>query len=229
MRRAVVADQAGAVHREHHVELLQADVVDDLVVRALQEGRIDRAHRLHALERHAGREQHRVLLRDADVVVVLRHLPGQRGQAGAACHRGGDPDHARVIPRLVDQCLAEHLRVLRWGRRPLRALVREAPSLLHAAGLGRVPLLHALEAALLRRGEPLALHRLDVDDHRAVRAERLVQGTAHRLHVVAVDHADVGEVELLEEQAGRPERLDRLLQLRAEALDALADAGGQLA
>ena len=30
--RAVVADEAGAVHREHHVQVLEADVVDDLVV-----------------------------------------------------------------------------------------------------------------------------------------------------------------------------------------------------
>ena len=43
VRRAVVADQPGAVHAEHDVQLLEADVVDDLVVRALQEGRVDRA------------------------------------------------------------------------------------------------------------------------------------------------------------------------------------------
>ena len=70
--RAVVADEPGAVHREDDVQLLQADVVDDLVEGALQEGRVDRADRLGALEREAGGEQDRVLLGDADVVV----LPG---------------------------------------------------------------------------------------------------------------------------------------------------------
>ena len=49
VRRAVVADEAGAVHREHDGQLLQADVVDDLVVRALQERRVDRGHRARAL------------------------------------------------------------------------------------------------------------------------------------------------------------------------------------
>ena len=49
--RAVVADQARPVHREGDVEALQADVVDDLVESALQEGRIDRADRLRALDR----------------------------------------------------------------------------------------------------------------------------------------------------------------------------------
>jgi hypothetical protein len=33
--RPVVADQPGAVHGEDDVELLQADVVDDLVIGAL--------------------------------------------------------------------------------------------------------------------------------------------------------------------------------------------------
>ena len=67
----VVADEAGAVHREDDVEVLQADVVDDLVERALQERRVDRADRLDALEREAGGEQHGLLLGDADVEVVL--------------------------------------------------------------------------------------------------------------------------------------------------------------
>ena len=48
--RAVVADQAGAVHRKDDVELLEADVVDDLVVAALQERRVDRGDGLHALQ-----------------------------------------------------------------------------------------------------------------------------------------------------------------------------------
>ena len=77
MRGPVVTDQARTVHREHDVQPLQAHVVDDLVVGALQEGRVDRAHRLHPLEREAGREQHRVLLGDADVVVVVGQLAGE--------------------------------------------------------------------------------------------------------------------------------------------------------
>ena len=81
MGRAVVADQPGAVHREDDVELLQADVVDELVVGALQEGRVDRADRLRALDREPGGEQHRVLLGDPDVVVLLGALALERRRA----------------------------------------------------------------------------------------------------------------------------------------------------
>ena len=122
MGRAVVADQPGAVHREGDVELLQADVVDDLVVGALEEGRVDRADRLRALDRKPRGQQHRVLLGDADVVVLVGDLLGELRQAGPPRHRRGDPDHAAVAPGLLDERVGEHLRVLRRVRRRRRLL-----------------------------------------------------------------------------------------------------------
>ena len=67
MGGAVGTDQAGAIDREAHRQALDRHVMDDLVVAALQEGRIDRAERLVAFGRQAGREGHRVLLGDADI------------------------------------------------------------------------------------------------------------------------------------------------------------------
>jgi hypothetical protein len=52
--RAVFAHQAGAVDGEQHVEVLHRHVVDQLVVAALQEGRVDRHHRFGAFAGHAG-------------------------------------------------------------------------------------------------------------------------------------------------------------------------------
>ena len=46
MGRAVGADQAGAVERKPHRQPLDRHVVHDLVIGALQEGRIDRANGL---------------------------------------------------------------------------------------------------------------------------------------------------------------------------------------
>ena len=71
--RPVVADEAGAVHAERDVEVLQAHVVDT-VIAALEEGRVDRRDRAQALERQARGEQHGVLLGDADVEVLVGHL-----------------------------------------------------------------------------------------------------------------------------------------------------------
>ena len=61
--------------READRQILDRDVVDDLIVGALQEGRIDRAERPHALRGEAGGEGHRMLLGDAD---VERRGPGMR-------------------------------------------------------------------------------------------------------------------------------------------------------
>ena len=77
--RAVGADQAGAVDGEAHRQVLDRDVVHDLVVGALQEGRIDRAERLYAFGRQARGEGHRVLLGDADVEGALRESSRRRG------------------------------------------------------------------------------------------------------------------------------------------------------
>jgi hypothetical protein len=46
VRGAVGAHQAGAVEREHHRQVLQRHVVDQLVVAALQEGGVDGHHGL---------------------------------------------------------------------------------------------------------------------------------------------------------------------------------------
>ena len=99
MGRAVGADQPGAVHGEAHRQVLQRHVVHHLVVGALQEGRVDRAERLHALGRHAGGEGDGVLLGDADVEGALREALGEGVEAGAGRHGGGDGDDRGRRPR----------------------------------------------------------------------------------------------------------------------------------
>ena len=232
MGRPVVADQPGPVHGEHHVEPLQAHVVDDLVIGALQERRVDRRHRLAALERQPGREQDRLLLGDADVVVAVRQRALQQVQAGARVHRRGDPDHPLVAVGLGDQRLAEHLRV--GGRRrldarsPLDRHRRRRGAVGDRLGLGGMPLLHPLQAAVLGGGKALALDGGAMHDHRSLGRQRLAQRAAQLAHVVAVDHAHVGEVELLPPQARGPEGLDRLLDVGPEPLERGTEPGRQL-
>ena len=67
MRRAVCADEACAVHREAHRQPLDCNVMHDLIVGALQEGRVDHREGLVALGRQAGAEGHAMLLGNADV------------------------------------------------------------------------------------------------------------------------------------------------------------------
>src|SRR6478736_2300708 len=91
-----------------------------------------------------------------------------------------------------------------------------------------MPLLHALQAAVLGGREALALDRRAVDDDGALGLERGPQRAAHRAHVVTVDDAQIRPVELFPPETGRPEGLHGLLEPRAEALERRADAGRQL-
>jgi hypothetical protein len=71
VRRPVGTDQAAAVDGEDDGQVLQRDVVHQLVVAALQEGRVDGDHRLQSFAGEAGGEGHGVLLGDADIVVAV--------------------------------------------------------------------------------------------------------------------------------------------------------------
>jgi len=57
--------------------------VDDLVVAALQERRIDRAEWLHAVGGEACGERHRMLLGDADIERPLREMLAEQIEPGA--------------------------------------------------------------------------------------------------------------------------------------------------
>ena len=67
---------------QHRLVVL-ADVVDGLVERALEEGRVERDDRAHAAHRQAGRQRHGVLLGDPDVEEPVRERGLELGHARA--------------------------------------------------------------------------------------------------------------------------------------------------
>ena len=111
MGRTVGANQAGTVHHEPHRQLLDRHIVDDLVVRALKECRVDGDKRLVALCRQSRSESDRVLFRNSDVECAVRKGLGKNVDAGAARHRGRNGDDLVVFLRFLDQAFAEHLRI----------------------------------------------------------------------------------------------------------------------
>ena len=89
MGRAVGADEAGAVERKAHRQLLDGDVMHDLVIGALQEGRIDRGERLEAFGRQTRGEGDAVLLGNADIERARSETPSRtdRGRCRTASPR----------------------------------------------------------------------------------------------------------------------------------------------
>ena len=135
-----------------------------------------------------------VLLGDADVEEALGQRLLQLVERGALGHRGGDADDRRVALRQLDQRVAEDILILR----------RLARLLLHLAGDGIIGA-GAVELGRLGLGEvaAAALLRDDLDEDRAV-ASRLApaEDLDHLLGVVAVEGAEEGEAQLLEDDAG---------------------------
>ena len=101
VRRAVGADESRPVDREHDGQILQRHVVDQLIVAALQERRIDGDDGLHAVAREARGEGHRMLLGDADVEVAIGKFLREADEPRAFAHRRRDPDEARIRRRHV--------------------------------------------------------------------------------------------------------------------------------
>ena len=207
MRGAVVADEAGAVDGEDHRQALQADVLDEHVVGALQEGGVDGDHRSHAADGQPGGEDGGVLLGDADVVEALGEAPLERlaGRCPAVM--------AAVIATM--RASASARRTSAWPK----ASVKVVPTAAAFDAVAEMERPGAVKRVRARLGRlvALALDRLDVDDDRPARLDGLADALAQGVHVVAVDDADVGEAELLEEHAGHEERLHRLLDVLAAA------------
>ena len=109
--RAVGAHKTGPVDGEAHRQFLDCHVVDDLIVAALEERRINRAERLVTFGSETGREGDPMLLGDSDVEGALwKHLL-EKIEARAARHGSGNRDDFVVLPRFGDQGIGEHPRI----------------------------------------------------------------------------------------------------------------------
>ena len=87
MRRAVVAAQSRAIHAKRDIQVLQRDIMNDHVVRALHERRVDGEEWFQSLRREPAREERRVFLRDPDIEIAVRMLRLEKSETGAARHR----------------------------------------------------------------------------------------------------------------------------------------------
>ena len=191
MGGAVVAGKPGAVHAEKHRQLLQRHVVDDGIEGALQECRVDSAHRTEAARGHAGGEDDGVLLGDAHVEVALGMVRTEQVQARAVGHGGGYRNNPRILVGKLHQAGGKGLGIRghadRTGIAGFRIVRPEAVEFF-------LPVERGLEAA--------ALLREDVQQNGPVGGLEELEGLDELGDVVAVDGAVVLEAELFEHHGG---------------------------
>ena len=115
MSGAVISRKPSAVHAERDIQVLQSDVVNDHVIRALHEGAVDRKKGLQAACRHTAGEEGGMLLGDADIVAACGVALGKVDQARARRHGGCDGDNLVIVVREICELRAKQFRVSRGG------------------------------------------------------------------------------------------------------------------
>ena len=221
MGRAVGANDAGPIQHKGDRQVLDADVVNQLVVGALQEGAVNSHHGLEPFAGHASRHGDGVLLGDTHIEILRRKSLLQQIQAGAGGHGGGDAHHGGVLFAELHQRLAKHLAVA--GRLRLAGGIGLASGQIKGA-LGVIAHLIGLGV-----GVALALGGGHMHQHRPLGAVGLFKGAHHAGDVVAIDGADVGEAQLLKHRThlGHRQTLHALFE-RLELVGQLAVQEGQV-
>ena len=109
MRIAVIADDACAVNAEHQMQSLQCRVVNEHVIRTLQETRVNRRDWLEPLLGHAAGHRDRVPLCNADIIEPVRVVRGKGCQARTGQHGRRDGDDRRVFIRQLRECFTKYV------------------------------------------------------------------------------------------------------------------------
>ena len=109
MSRTIATDETGAIECKHDWQVLQGDIVHELIVAALQEGRINRDDRFEPLAGESRCESHSVLLGYRDIEVTIREALRVFDKPRAFAHSRRDTDDGRVSLSHVAEPVTEDL------------------------------------------------------------------------------------------------------------------------
>ena len=192
VRRAVLPYQPRTVEAQDDRQVLEGDIMDDLIVGPLGEGRIDVAERLQAAGRQPRRKSHGVFLFDAHIEETFGEGFLENGHAAAGSHGGGDPHDFCILPRKVREHLPEDILVAVRrisGLHPLSGGGVELAGGMPGGGIG------------LGRSVSFAFFRNDVQEPGALEVPQAYQRIPHLGKVVSVDGTEVPETQGLEDGA----------------------------
>ena len=85
--------------------------MDNLVIRSLQEGGVDRTERLKSLRGHSRRKKHRVLFRDTNVKVPVQMFRLESIEARTIRHRARDRHDSWIVVRHFGKVIGKDLTV----------------------------------------------------------------------------------------------------------------------
>ena len=194
MGGAVCADYARTVDGKQDGQVLQSDIVDELIVGALQEGGVDGNDGFDAFAGQSGGKGYGVLFGDADIEVAVGEALFEFHQPAAFAHGGGNGGQPVVGFGLIAQPLAEDLGVGGAGR---GGSFRRPVALGGGFADGVV-----FDGVVFRQFVALPFFGDDVQQLGAGFAAQFVQRFDQLDDVVAVGGAGVGKAEIFKQRQG---------------------------
>ena len=213
MRLPVFGDETCTVHREDDIFMQKVDVMDDLVVAALQEGRINADHRQHPLAGQTSCKGHGMLFGHADIEEALRMGMTEKLQTCAVFHGGSNGTEGLVG-------------VSGGAERPAKGTrERLCRSDLGVGDAGRVEPGNAMVIAGVRlsRRIALALFRHDMEQRRPGLSTNGLENALQFRLVVAVDEAKIVKTHILEHRGMAHGPADRFFAVLKSAFDGRSD------
>src|SRR5579864_9791871 len=111
---AIFTNDPCTVHREDDVEILHADVVNDLVIGSLQKGRINSNDGAHARYGKPTGKCHAVLFCDTHIEIAFGEMLVHLLQAGAFCHSSRDAYDGSILLSQFYEGIGKDISVGRW-------------------------------------------------------------------------------------------------------------------
>ncbi len=183
----VGADDTAAIDSEQYRQILDGDVVNHLIISALQKSRVNCHDRTITANSKPSGEGDGVLLGDSHIEILLRVLAGESHHAGAFTHGRGNRHQPAVACGGFRQPLTKDGRV--GGQRPFLAF-RQSTA-------GWIEFRHGVptDRILFGGGVAFAFLGHDVQQLRPFEAAHIFERLRQRLHIMPIHRADIVKTE----------------------------------
>ena len=214
MGRSIVSDQTSTVQNHPHGEVLDSNIVNDLIVASLHEGRVDTNEGLQSLTGHTCSHRDGVLFRDTDIKGPLRETPTENVHSGATGHGSRNTHNGTVFRGGINEGVGENRR---------QGGIAGCLLGLHSGSEVELSDTVHLVTSLFGRWVAKSLHRLEVQQHRFVvrTVPKFLKNRDEVVQVVSVNGPDIVETQFFKQCTSRDDSASVLIDTLVDSLDVL--------
>mmetsp|Transcript_9143 Transcript_9143/g.20399 ORF Transcript_9143/g.20399 Transcript_9143/m.20399 type:complete len:245 (+) Transcript_9143:610-1344(+) len=107
MSRSIISDHTCSIQDHSHGQILNGNIMDDLIIPTLHEGRVDAAKGLEALTSHTGSKGDGMLFGNSHIVGTLRETTSKYVHTSSSGHGGGDTHNGTIFGGSINHGIGE--------------------------------------------------------------------------------------------------------------------------